>query len=213
MCRVLDHLYVVHVTHSTPAPLPRQLPWGAAGAARRIGAQNARVAMLQKRCQRGHTARTSTRACAAGSRLAQCRRRRCGQHAVDRELSRRLSRSAAHADGAVRNGSTNVCLAPRDTRGGPRACCSRATTRRRACAVESAGTARVVELVTIWSDCASRGGCELRRPGGRRSLVRLSARAPRPFIRSRESPPVPLFTDCILKQNNTSTFTLLNSTI
>ena len=73
-----------------------------------------------------------------GSRLAQRRRRRCAQHVVVRELSRRLSRSAAHADGAVRSGSTNVCPASRDTRGGPRACCSRATPRRRACQLELA---------------------------------------------------------------------------
>ena len=191
--------------HSTTPPLTTPLPWGAAGAARRIGAQNVRDAMLQKRCLRGHTARTSTRACAAGSRLAQRCRRRCAQHVVVRELSRRLSRSAALADGAVRNGSTNVCLAPRDTRGGPRACCSRATLR--ACAVRVRGRhASSKKLVTIWSDCASRGGCELRWPGGRRSPVRLSARAPRPFIRSRESPPVPLFRDCILKRHLLSHF-------
>ena len=187
-----------HVTHHHPLTTP--LPWGAAGAARRIGAQNARFAMLQKRCLRGHTARTSTRACAAGSRLCAmssqtmwptcCRpralaapleeRSACGRRG-EKRLDERLPCPTRHA-----RRTAGVLLTSDDAKASLR------------CFKCGNGF--------VWSDCASRGGCELRRPGGRRSPVRLSARAPRPFIRSRESPPVPLFRDCILKRHRLSHF-------
>ena len=113
---------------------PRRTCRAAAGGCRRGGAaqrgkEGAGREELQKRCLRGLT--TYTCACAAGSRLAQRRRRRRAQFVCrPRSLSRRLWKTAAHADGAVRNGSTNVRLASRDTRGGLRACCSRAARRR-----------------------------------------------------------------------------------
>jgi hypothetical protein len=114
----------------TSPHLPRRcrgVPPGRGGAAgqRRCGTRK-----LQKRCLRGLT--TCVHVCVRSGFTAlrnvvaddvpnACR---------PRSLSRRLWRSAAHANGAVRNGSTNVRLASRDTRGGLRACCSRAARRR-----------------------------------------------------------------------------------
>ena len=152
--------------------------------------------MLQKRCLRGHTTRTYTHACVrrgftpCADDVPRCVYVTCCR---PRALAAPVEeRSACGRRGEKQLDERLPCL----TRHARRTACvlltsdaAKASLPAGACAVQSAGTGIVVRLVTIWSDCASRGGCELRRPGGRRSPVRLSARAPRPFIRSRETPP------------------------
>jgi hypothetical protein len=184
----------------TLAALAAPLPGGAAGAARRSGAKKVRDAKSFRSAACADSPRTRVRAqrvhalrnvVADGVPNKSCRP--CS-------IPRRLWRSAAHANGAVRNGSTNVRLASRDTRGGLRACCSRAA-RRRGERPVFADSSVCRKLVVRSSDSASRRGCEQMRLGGRRSLVRVSACAPRQFIRLAEFPRFPFWNLFLLVQN------------